>query len=310
MLSFDAKRPLLRTMQNIAPRWLLRGVCHLFGATAYLFNSDDIRTEVLPLIRKALACGDLEAHKVGIGATIESLITYLDVLCLMADSPENIKRRMAKSSVVEGLDHLRKALATGRGAILFSAHFGCMYFSTLHELADSDTIFSSNLCFLMRGGDGLDTVISKIRETAKRPIDIIDIDNPYAAKEIIARLRKNDVIACMFDFFYEGTSLIVGDFLGKPTATPGGLPRIIAHTGTSVLPQFTFREKDAFRTRIDKALDLPIDGSLDERTVLIADLMNRAIEAEILVKPSEWTFWRGLERRWKWGKLVTTGGTS
>jgi lauroyl/myristoyl acyltransferase len=231
------------------------------------------------------------------------MVAYADVAYLLSRTEDQIRARADHQCTLEGAQHLVRALQHGGGALLFSAHFACMYLGALLRPVHP-ALEHVELAFLMRQAPGLPSLVDKLARVCGRRISIIDIDEPMAARSLISHLRRNQVVACMYDFFYEGTALVVTPFLGGPCATPGGVARIAAHTGCTLLPQFTFREGGRYHTVIRDPLVLPEQGSLDERTVHITALMNERIEREILDRPSQWSFWRGLDRRRKWAAVA------
>jgi lauroyl/myristoyl acyltransferase len=304
MLSFDPQGAnLLQRTLAASPPALAHALAYAAGLGLYACDHDGVRRACPPLIREAIGCSRGAAHGIAWRATAETMVAYADVAYLLSRPEHEIRARAESQCTLEGTQHLVRALEQGGGAVLFSAHFACMYLGALRQ-PNHPTLEGVELAFLMRQARGLTSLVDKLAAVCDRRISIIDIDDPMAPRSLITHLRGNQIVACMYDFFYEGTALVITPFLGGPCATPGGMARIAAHTGCTLLPQFTFRDGSRYHTVIRDAVALPAQGSLDERTVHITALMNECIEREVLARPSQWSFWRGLDRRRKWATVA------
>ncbi len=303
MFSLDPLAPRWRWLGRRWPRGLGPVISGVAGLWLFARNHDHLRRECMPLVQQALGCSRLRAAAVVAGATVEAWQTYLDVAALLWADDEGLRTESRRFSRVGGLAHLREGLARGRGALLFSAHFGCLYHALLAPVDDA-TLRQVPIGLLMRRTPGDDRMIERLSQLSGRALTLIDADSPYSARDVLATLRGNGIVACMSDFFYESTALVIGPFMGHECATPAGLARLAVHSGCAVLPQFTFRNGRHYVTEVRPALPEPPPGSLDERTAQLTLAMNEALEAAIRGRPWQWTFWRGLPHRVQWARRV------
>lgn len=304
MFSLDPLAPRWRWLGRRWPRSLGPLVSTVAGLWLFARNHDHLRRECMPLVRQALDCGPARAAAVVAGATVEAWQTYLDVAALLWRDDAGVRDEGLRYSRIGGMDHLREALARGRGALLFSAHFGCLYHALLAPVDDA-ALRQVPIGLLMRRTPGDARLIERLSRLSGRPLTLIDADSPYSARDVLATLRGNGIVACMTDFFYESNALVIGPFMGHECATPAGLARLAVHSGCAVMPQFTFRHGRHYVTEVRPALPDPAPGSVDERTAHLTLAMNEALEAAIRSRPSQWTFWRGLPHRVQWARRVT-----
>jgi len=299
MLSLEGRVQRHVSALHRLPRALLPWAAHLSAARLYLTDQEQLQSAAAEL-QRALQVPRPRAHLTAWRATAETLISHADVDFIRHSSVAQLRRFVRSHTRIEGLERLEQALQQGRGALLFSGHFGNMYLGAMTPVARPG-LAGVPLHFVMRVQPGMAELAAKLAEVAERPVQLIDVDDPLAARDIAIALRRNGCVACMFDFFYEASNLVLGNFLGALCATPGGLAHLACATGTRVLPQFTWRAGRQYRTEIGAALPLPDAGAdADSRTVALTEAMNAVLQAEILARPSAWSFWRGLDRRRQW----------
>jgi lauroyl/myristoyl acyltransferase len=307
MLSLDGKALSALALLSHVPRALLPLAAHGWAAHMVRRNDADV-CDAVPELTKALNCSAGTARRLVLQATAETLISHADVFFLQRASIPRLQRFAARHCSIDGLQHLAAALRKGRGALMFSAHFGNMYLGALTPVAHRE-LTGVPLHFVMRVRPEMLGLAERLSQVAERPVHLINVDHPMAARDIVIALRRNNCVACMFDFFYEAQHLVIGDFLGDTCATPGGLAHLACSVGTTVLPQFTWRDGRSYHTDIGEALVLP-DESLDadSRTVVLTEQMNTTLEQQIRLRPGQWTFWRGLPRRRAWAQAALMEG--
>ena len=138
--------------------------------------------------------------------------------------PERTRERVR----VEGAEHLKAALAKGRGVILFAAHFTTIEFfwPALRELCPK-------LCGMYKWQRN--PVMNKMMTQGRgRCFDVmISKDN---VREMMRCLRDNGVVWYASDQSYGGKSSVLLPFFGEPAMTNTAIGRIAKASRTTVLP--------------------------------------------------------------------------
>jgi predicted LPLAT superfamily acyltransferase len=135
-----------------------------------------------------------------------------------------------------GREHLRAALAEGRGAILVTAHLG-----NWEVLAQTLSGTGARVTLVMHDG-----VAPQLRATLEalsrgRAFRVLFNDgSPAAAAAVLAALRAGDVVGLMGDRVQAGEAAAV-DLLGAPAPFPVGPYALAAVSGAPLLHVFTER---------------------------------------------------------------------
>lgn len=126
---------------------------------------------------------------------------------------------------------LQRQLATGRGAIVASAHLGNWHgggFAMAGTGAPVRVVMYRN-----HAGDVMD---SKVARRAKVRQTYIDSD-PMAMVEIVKALRNGEILAMLVDKPWDSRS-IEAPFFGKPSRFPVGPVRLARLGGVPIFPAF------------------------------------------------------------------------
>lgn len=209
---------------------------------------------------------------------------------------------------VTGAEHLRDALAAGRGVMVLSAHqshpgFGFFHpawkelgISTVANLGDRGAPHSSMLL------DGLRKRVELLPTT------------PAALRPMLARLSGGGCVAIYSDFLYPGTPGTVSALLGGPVLVASAAVSVALRTGAMVIPLSVARnwppEDGGVEVRIFPPLPL---ADRDPRTPqsheLAALLFGLTIEGLIRRNPSVWRLWATLRHRWRLGQEASQQST-
>jgi KDO2-lipid IV(A) lauroyltransferase len=190
---------------------------------------------------------------------------------------------------VEGADHLQQALEGGRGAIIFSAHFGnwevavqaVARFGPLNVVArplDNPLIEARLIEFRRRLGA---KVISKFQ----------------AAKPILQALRRNEIVAILIDQNVQRKEAIFVDFFGLAAATTPGLASFHLRSRSPLIPVFCHpAPQSSYLVRIGPSLLYEPSEETSRDVLKITQASTKMIESEIRREPGLW-FW--FHNRWK-----------
>ncbi len=201
-------------------------------------------------------------------------------------APASVIRRKV---VIIGEEHVRSALAQGRGMVAIAAHAGSWEYTVT--------------------GYGLQY----------RPVAVVgrELDQPWAArlarylrerggnfmvakqrgmKEIMAHLKQNRPVGIVIDQNTTTAGGLLVDFFGKPARTTP-VAALLARRGVPVLPTLSRRLADGRHLMVIMP-PLPLKKTSDAQSDIQRhlELQSRIIEAWVRAEPAQWLW---LHRRWK-----------
>jgi len=185
-------------------------------------------------------------------------------------------------TVVYGLNHLMDAIATKRGVILVSAHYGnpeiVLQSSVaigIHTLSLTEPLQPRRLCDLvhkLRGSHG----------QVFRPLSLSSV------REAIRWLRDGKVVPLLCDRDIQNTGVVL-PFFGTETRVPVGAAELALRTGALVIPMFCRRTKGGrFDVFAEPPLEMTITGDPEEDVRTITLRIIAAIEQYVRQDPGQW----------------------
>ncbi len=190
--------------------------------------------------------------------------------------------------VSDGVEHLRQALAKGRGAIMLTAHFGNWEMISLYlrSLGFEGGVLARRLrypeyeSFLisMRGAKGVPTF-------ARGSI-----------KEVANVLRANHLIGLLPDQDMDSLDGVFVNFFGHPAYTPVGPAALSLMTGTPILPCFLIRDGATFRLVIEPPVAISQTADRARALQELTQAWTTIVESYIRRYPDQWVW---MHRRWK-----------
>ena len=204
---------------------------------------------------------------------------------------------------LHGADQLDAALAGGRGAVLWVAHFCFNALATKKalrlagyrawHLSRPEHGFSKSILGIavfnpIRVGAELEYLAGRI---------VFDRDKPATATFAAQRLLRNNGILSITAGAWEGQRLAEIDLLGGKLELAVGAPGLARLTGAALLPVFTVRGADesTIRVIIEKPLSIPTDGSMDEALQAAAHQFGDLLASYVRRYPTEWRDWKNLK---------------
>ncbi|MCX6559310.1 MAG: lysophospholipid acyltransferase family protein [Candidatus Aminicenantes bacterium] len=209
--------------------------------------------------------------------------TALDTIKFTGYSADRIRRLVD----VEGGDHLRTALATGRGVLVFTAHFGnweaspsrLSEFGAFHAIART---LDNRL---------IDRDLLRLR----RRMGAAVIDKMGAGRPILKALAKGGIVALVVDQNVLRSQAVFVDFFGKTAATTPGLAAFHLKTGAPMVPFFCVPRGRRYLLRILPPLTVPRSDRRDADVLKTTQIYTKMIEQEIRREPG---FWLWIHKRW------------
>ncbi len=274
-------------MMSFIPFHLGQRIGKILGFLAYL----------IPFGRKAVALDNIQQSCFGKDPNLPPSQLLREVYSHFGQVVFEIPHilRLSKANldhylVVEGEEHLAGALKKGRGAFVFSGHFG-----NWELLSAAVALRVGHTAVVVRPLDfaPMDRLVSDLRTRFGAEI----IHHKKGMRRILAAAKQNKAIGILLDQSVDWFQGAFVPFLGRPACTNKGLALMALKTGTPVVPAFSVRQKDGrYRVLVERELELQRSGDkirdIEDNTALFT----RIIEKHILAHPDQW-FW--FHRRWK-----------
>src|SRR3972149_7009821 len=266
------------------------GLAVLFGKTlgALAFRIDRKRREItLENLRAAL--GDRTSHaerlKIAQGVYENLGITFFEFMRLPWLKSKDLDGYVR----AEGLERLKRALAKGKGVILFTAHFGdwelmAAYYGLTGFPVDVGVRDLDNPLFdeFVRWGRTRCGNSTVAKAKAMRPL--------------LKSLAANGIAGILMDQNVTQREGVFVDYFGVPACTNKGPAMLAAASGAAVIPTFILRTGKTHTVTIGEEMPMVRDGDKETDTVKNTEAMTRAIEDMVRRHPEQW-FW--VHRRWK-----------
>jgi KDO2-lipid IV(A) lauroyltransferase len=191
---------------------------------------------------------------------------------------------------LEGVEHVKGALAEGRGALYLAAHFGNWeLLAAAHALTGLP-----GLHVVVRPLDNpfLDALVAAGRERAQLRL----IPKRKAVREVRAALARGECVGILLDQ-NAGRQGVFVPFFGRPASTSRSLAVLALKTGAPVVPAFIHRLPDGdHHVALEPVLPLVRTGQLDRDVESNTARFTEVIERHVRAHPEQW-FW--VHRRWK-----------
>jgi KDO2-lipid IV(A) lauroyltransferase len=190
---------------------------------------------------------------------------------------------------VEGEEHLKAALAEGRGALCLTAHFG-----NWELLAAAHSRMGVQLSVVVRPLDnpGLEALLARGRERTGLRI----IPKRQAVRGVREALARGECVGILLDQ-NAGRDGVFVPFFGHLASTSRSLAVLALKTRAPVVPGFIRRlPTGEHRVTVEPPLALTITGDHARDVEVNSALFTATIERHVDAHPDQW-FW--VHRRWK-----------
>jgi KDO2-lipid IV(A) lauroyltransferase len=261
------------------PRRITYGIARLVADVVFVLRAD-IRRHVEANMRQVLGP---EASQSSVrGAAREAVRNagryYADLIGL----PRMDLRRFCEHRLtVEGLHHLQKTLAEGRGAVLASAHFGNP------EIVVQALAIGIRVLALVEPLEPPQLLRLTQRLRSAHGHTYLPV-NLSGVKVALRYLRKGGTVAVLIDRGIQRHGVSV-PLCGRPAAMPTGAVRMALRTGADLIPSFVHREP-GFRYHAYMGPPLSLVRTGDEQEDLRINTGNLLIrfEEHLRSDPGQW----------------------
>jgi len=204
---------------------------------------------------------------------------------------------------LEGSAHVDDALAAGRGAVLWVAHFCFNALATKKALAGAGHRawhVSRPEHGFSKSRAGIATVNrlrvrAELRHLAGRIL--IVRANPMAATLAAQRVLRRNGIVSITAGAWEGQRVAIVSLLGGTLELAVGAPGLARLAGARLLPVFTVRERDgALRVVVEPPIAVARDGDADAALDLAARAFATRLDDYVRRYPAQWRDWKSLKR--------------
>jgi KDO2-lipid IV(A) lauroyltransferase len=253
------------------------------------------RRVILENLERHLPAGERSPPVAGWGRRRESLgreclAGFAAAIADLARLPAIDDKYIRENIETEGLEHLDRALAAGKGAVLVTGHFGSW------ELMG---------CVLARLGYPMTYVVGVQRNPLVQSLMNhlrqacgIGVIEPDALMAALRAVRSNQFVAMLpdQDMGNEGGPGVFVDFLGEEAWTPRGAAQFSIVASAPVIPGFILRTSPTRHRIVIEPPIAPPEGRSEEDIRRLTADYTAVIEAYVTSHPGHW-LWS--HRRWK-----------
>jgi Kdo2-lipid IVA lauroyltransferase/acyltransferase len=191
---------------------------------------------------------------------------------------------------IEGVEHIKAALADERGAFYLTGHFGNWeLLAAAHMLAGLPPL---NVVIRPLDNPYLDRLVARGRTRGQLRL----ISKKAAVDGVRAALGRGECVGILLDQ-NAGREGVFVPFFGRPASTSRSLAVLALKTGAPVVPAFIHRLPDGgHRVTLEPAIPLARTGQRERDVIANTARFTEAIERQVRAYPEQW-FW--VHRRWK-----------
>lgn len=194
-------------------------------------------------------------------------------------------------SDVEGEEHLRAALAKGKGIFVLTAHLGNWEVLT----ASGPTLFSTGVTMVTKElkPKGLHRAVKVTREL----LGVKMACEPRTMPGILRELKNKGIVGFVMDQFTGAPYGARVPFFGLPVGSHTALATLALRTEAPIVPALSFRQANGrYLIRFEPELSLIRDENLEKATILNTAFYVKHTEAWVRERPEQWMW---IHRRWK-----------
>jgi len=274
-------------LTNIFPRiWVIRFTGFLAWIAYFIFK--DARDITLSNLKTVYAGEKTDEEVRALAAKVFEMIGK-NAGDIIRGLNINDLEQLKKIVRIEGEEHLKQAMAKGKGVIAVTGHLGAFEFvgSFLGLAGYSPLIIGTALKDERLNRMLIEQRISRGAEAIERGKETI---------KLVKALKSGRLLAILIDQDTRVKSRFV-NFLGRPAATPIGGTMMAQRTGAAVVPIYITMQPDhtqLLRIYPEVVLQATSDEEVDliENTQRISDTTAHAI----LENPEQWVW---MHERWK-----------
>jgi KDO2-lipid IV(A) lauroyltransferase len=198
---------------------------------------------------------------------------------------------------IEGGERIREARAKGRGALLFTGHFG---YWEINAIAHAAAFAPIGVLARPLDNRRLHDLLEQMRGCQGNYV----IYRRGALRRVLKALAANDGVAILIDQHIQAPDAVTVSFFDRPAATTLALGVLALRTGAPVIPVFALPD-GVGRYRL--VYEHPVDPPADDTPESIRDFTQRCtdvLEMHVRRHPGLWLW---MHRRWRDSPLPESG---
>jgi KDO2-lipid IV(A) lauroyltransferase len=275
----------IRALTGVLPDAAVRAIGTAIGWTVYAIDWRHRRVAVDQLQAAFPVRSRGECRRIARQTFAHFGRLLLAVLRTSTQAPEVLLERVD----IEGDEHIRRALARGKGVIMFVGHFGCWEIQGIVQ-----PLVLGPLSVLARPLDNpyLDALLERIRRSTGNRI----IHRQGAIRRVLRALEHNEVVGIPIDQHIQGANAVMVEFFSRPAATTSALAAIALRTGAPIVPAFALPQpRGRYRIVFEPPVEVPT-SDVDDPIRVLTQRCSDVLEMYVRRDPHLWLW---MHRRWR-----------
>ena len=198
---------------------------------------------------------------------------------------------------IEGGERIRDARAKGRGALLFTGHFG---YWEINAIAHAAAFAPIGVLARPLDNRRLHDLLERMRGCQGNYV----IYRRGALRRVLKALNANDGVAILIDQHIQAPDAVTVNFFDRPAATTLALGVLALRTGAPVIPVFALPNGTG---RYRLVYERPVDPPANDSPEALRDFTQRCtdvLEMQVRRHPELWLW---MHRRWRDSEVAETG---
>jgi len=275
----------VRALVRVLPDGLSRALGTFIGLMFYLVDGAHRRLAVSQLRAAFPVRSEAECRALARATFAHFGRLLVAVLRFSALTPDAMRARVE----YEGEERVRAALAAGKGAILFSGHFG---FWELQGIAHPLVLPPMSVLARPLDNPLLHALLERMRCATGNSV----IYRKGAVRRVLRALAANEVVAIMIDQHIQSSDAVKVDFFDRPASTTIALATLALRTGAPLIPVFCLPLSGGrYRMVYEHPVPLPPEGTADP----VREVTQRCTDVLEMYVRRHPHLWLWMHRRWR-----------
>ena len=192
---------------------------------------------------------------------------------------------------MEGRENFDEAVATGKGVLMFTGHFGSWEVFNLVPYAFAD----SQMNVLVRRIDN--PLVENLVEGLRTSFGGKTIDKKTSARAMFRLLQTGELLGVMADLNVQEREGVFVDFFGVPASTTTALAKLALRTEAIVLPAFAIWQpaRQKYLLKLEPPIEYQKTGDDTQDIRDLTQKVTNIVEKYVRAFPEQWMW---IHKRW------------